>query len=115
MYLYWQEREFVPMNRLLGPLPKNAFVAAARDSIPPARQRITTASSRGSLRGGRARGRTTKHRAEPMSRQGKSNRGKGKKRQRHGTELPDLNVDVLQDDGEQEVNLTQNAPPPEDI
>jgi hypothetical protein len=50
-----------------------------------------------------------------MSRQGKSNRGKGKKRQRHGTELPDLNVDVLQDDGEQEVNLTQNAPPPEDI
>jgi hypothetical protein len=29
----------------------------ARESIPPARQRVTTASTRGSLRGGRWRGR----------------------------------------------------------
>jgi hypothetical protein len=52
-----------------------------------------------------------------VSRQGNNNsgRGKGKKRQRSGTELPDLNDDILQDDGAQEVPLTQNAPPPEDI
>jgi hypothetical protein len=52
-----------------------------------------------------------------VSGQGNSNRGrgKGKKRQRSGTALPDLNVDILQDDDAQEVPLTQNAPPPEDI
>jgi hypothetical protein len=61
----WQEREFVPIDRLFGNINRG--------------------------------------------------RGKGKKRQRSGTALPDLNVDILQDDGAQEVPLTQNAPPPEDI
>jgi hypothetical protein len=91
-------------------LPENTFVAAARESIP----RVTTASTRGSLRGGRGRGRTV---AGSVPAQGNNNkgRGKGKKRQRSVTDLPDLNLDILQDDDVQEVPLTQNAPPPEDV
>jgi hypothetical protein len=50
-----------------------------------------------------------------MKRKGSSKSRKGKKRQRSATDLPDLNLDILQDDDAQEVPLTQNAPPPEDI
>ena len=46
------------MNRVLGHLPENAFVVAARDSIPQPSVRVTTALSRGNLRG-RARGTTS--------------------------------------------------------
>jgi hypothetical protein len=101
-----QEREHVPISRFLGPLLEYAFVAAARESIPPARQRVTTASTRGSLRGGRGRGRSA---ARSVPTQGNNNkgRGKGKKRQRTATDI--------QDDDAQEVPVTKNGPPPEDI
>jgi hypothetical protein len=50
----------VPISRVLGPLLENAFVVAARDSILTSKVRVTTASTRGNLRGrgmGRGRGR----------------------------------------------------------
>jgi hypothetical protein len=76
----FQEREHVPANMFLGPLPENAFVAAARDSIPSGGQRITTASTRGNLRG-RGRGRSNASRAPPKAPKdralGSQNRGKG--------------------------------------
>jgi hypothetical protein len=77
---------------------------------------VTTALTRGSLRGGRGRGRATAT-ARSIPGQGNSNkgRGKGKKRQRSGTDVLDLNLDILQDDDAHRVPLTQNAPPPEDI
>lgn len=50
----------VPPNRAHGPLPdESAFVQAARESIPVARGRQTTATSRGRSTG-RGRGRTNK-------------------------------------------------------
>jgi hypothetical protein len=76
----------VPINRLLGSLQENAFVASARDNIPHSRVRVTTASSRGNLRGGRGRGRTISPREQATSNaaahQGNTStgRGKGKKR-----------------------------------
>ncbi|KAM0842405.1 hypothetical protein ACQ4PT_058394 [Festuca glaucescens] len=81
-----EDGEHVPINRLLGPLPENAFVASARDNIPHSRVRVTTASSRGNLRGGRGRGRTISPREQATSNaaahQGNTStcRGKGKKR-----------------------------------
>ncbi|KAM0842294.1 hypothetical protein ACQ4PT_058448 [Festuca glaucescens] len=62
-----EDGEHVPINRLLGPLPENAFVASARDNIPHSRVRVTTASSRGNLRGGRGRGRTISPREQATS------------------------------------------------
>jgi hypothetical protein len=65
-------------------LPENAFVAAARDTIPEARVRVTTASTRGNLRGrGRGRGASTKEKLkgkapEEISRG--TGRGTGRKR-----------------------------------
>ena len=67
-----QEGEDVPINRVLGPLPESAFVVAARDTIPSNRSRVTTASTRGTLRG---RGRSTATRAARGT-----GTGKGKKR-----------------------------------
>ena len=58
----------MPINRVLGHLPENAFVVAARDSIPQPSVRVTTASSRGNLRGrGRGRGRTSAPRGPARS------------------------------------------------
>lgn len=52
-----EQNEQMPVNRLVGPLPENAFIAAARESMPKPRVRLTTASARGNLRGrGRGRG-----------------------------------------------------------
>lgn len=75
-----EARENVPVDRVLGPLPESAFIAAARENIPESRARVTTASNRGSLRG-RGRGRSTATR-EPSRTQatGSRGRGKGKKR-----------------------------------
>ena len=80
-----QEGENVPINRVLGPLPESAFVAAARDSIPEPRGRVTTATTRGRT-GTRGRGRRTATR-EPSSTnaqdaEGTAGRGitRGKKR-----------------------------------
>lgn len=54
-----QEASFVPLQRETGPLPEESlFVAAARDAMPAGRGRVTTAQTRGSLRG-RGRGRVT--------------------------------------------------------
>jgi hypothetical protein len=39
--LFWQEREQVPTERVLGPLPENAIVQAAS-----VRERVTSASTR---------------------------------------------------------------------
>jgi hypothetical protein len=71
----------VPIARVLGPLPENAFIFSARDSIPEARQRVTTATARGSLMG-RGRGRSTATRAQtrsaPRAQQQSSTRGRGR-------------------------------------
>jgi hypothetical protein len=77
----------------LGPLPENAFVAAARDNIPTSRQRVTTASTRGSLTRGRGRGRSsnrgraTTRREDLVAEQGRTitGRGQGKKMQGNNT------------------------------
>lgn len=68
--------ENVPMERVLGPLPENAFVVAARDSIPQPRARVTTASTRGNLRG-RGRGRSSA-RSNAGKDQASSSRGRRK-------------------------------------
>jgi hypothetical protein len=39
--LFWQEREHVPMERVLGPLPENAIVQVAT-----VREKFTSASTR---------------------------------------------------------------------
>ena len=50
----------MPIQRYIGPLPENTFVVNARDSIPQGNMRVTTASTRGNLRGrGRARSTAT--------------------------------------------------------
>ena len=71
------------MSRVLGPLPGNAFVVATRDSIPQPSVRVTTASSRGNLRG-RGRGRTSAPRGPARSNgtleQGTSSRGRKSKK-----------------------------------
>jgi hypothetical protein len=66
----WQEREHIPVSRILGPLPKNTFVTAARDSITPTRERVTTTTKRGSTRGGRCRGRPSTSRNPKSTDQG---------------------------------------------
>ena len=89
----------MPIDRVLGPLPESAFVVAARESIPQPRARVTTASSRGTLRR-RGRGRTSAPREPGTStvaaEQGNSSRGrrKSKKRSREAstsgtTHVPD--------------------------
>ncbi|CAM0956313.1 unnamed protein product [Alopecurus aequalis] len=44
-----EDRAKIPINRVHGPLPENAFVVQARDYIPNASARVTTATSRGHL------------------------------------------------------------------
>jgi hypothetical protein len=104
------------MEMFLGPLPENAFVQAARDSIPAARNRITTASTRGKLRGrGRGttstRGKKRPQQANPTGRGTASTRGK--KRRTEGSAIPDLNEQV-HDPSIEEVPVSQNAPPNDD-
>jgi IS4 transposase len=71
----------VPIARVLSPLLENAFIVSARDSIPEARQRVTTVTARGSLMG-RGRGRSTATRAQtrsaPRAQQQSSTRGRGR-------------------------------------
>lgn len=71
----------VPIARVLGPLPQNAFIVSARDSIPEARQRVTTATTRGNLMG-RGGGRSTATRAQtrsaPTAQQQSNARGRGR-------------------------------------
>ncbi|XP_047084571.1 uncharacterized protein LOC124695801 [Lolium rigidum] len=130
-----EERDNVPVDRFLGPLPENAFVAAARDSIPEPRARVTTASTRGSLRG---RGRGKGSGRSNSSAQGSGSRGqaKSKKRsaeastsgtphvateipnyaqERRAIDIPDLNDYVITDLNAQEFPFSQNAPPTDDI
>ena len=69
------------MERVLGPLPENAFVIAARDSIPQPSIRVTTASSRGNMiRRGRGRSSAPREsaRSNPGTEQGSSSRGRKK-------------------------------------
>jgi hypothetical protein len=105
-YLVLQQNEQMPVSRLVGPLPENAFIAAARESMPQPRIRLTTASARGNLRGrGRGRGGS---RAPAIAAKG----GRGKRTsQAHGTcdgstsrgrksnkaEIPDLNDEAPDD------------------
>ncbi|KAM0830027.1 hypothetical protein ACQ4PT_066494 [Festuca glaucescens] len=139
-----EERDNVPVDRFLGPLPENAFVAAARDSIPEPRARVTTASTRGSLRGrGRGKGSGRSNAPRPQSKtnslaQGAGSRGEAKSKKRSaeastsgtphvGTEIPnyaqerraidipDLNDYVITDLNAQEFPYSQNAPPTDDI
>jgi hypothetical protein len=80
-HYYWQEHNHVPIDRVLGPLPENAFVAAARDTIPVATVRITTTSTRGTLRG-RSRGKGITNREDstrtPSHQQNSRGRGNGR-------------------------------------
>jgi hypothetical protein len=80
------------MQRLLGPLPENAFVVEARETIPPARQRVTTASIRGSLRGRGGRANNKKKAAEEGGSKPARGRGEGsskrKSTQDGGTKPP---------------------------
>uniref|UniRef100_A0ACD5V2X7 Uncharacterized protein n=1 Tax=Avena sativa TaxID=4498 RepID=A0ACD5V2X7_AVESA len=69
-----EENENVPLTRVQGPLPENAFVVAARDTIPQATRRVTTATTRGRGRG-RGRGRSAGTSAIEPSRGG---RGRGR-------------------------------------
>lgn len=96
----------MPVSRLVGPLPENAFIAAARESMPKPRVRLTTVSARGNPRErGRGRG-GSRAPAVPAT----GGRGKGSS-QAHGTcdgstsrgrksnktEIPDLD-DAAPDD-----------------
>ena len=116
------------MERLLGPLPENAFVVAARDSIPQPKVRVTTASSRGNLvRRGRGRSSAPRESATSCTQtaaQGTSSRGRKKHskitkfsaprptRTQDETFIPDLNdAFILQEDA-QEVLVSQSAPAP---
>jgi hypothetical protein len=65
------------MQRLLGPLQENAFVVEARETIPPARQRVTTTSIRGSLRGRGGRANNKKKAAEDRGSKPARGRGRG--------------------------------------
>jgi hypothetical protein len=119
-----KEREHIPVSRVLGPLPENAFVAAARDSIPPARERITTATKRGSTRGGRGRGRAGAPKNPKATEQGSRGRGKRKRgsvpadqgtsARRIDADIPDLN-ETIPEQQAQEVPVTQNAPTQDDF
>ena len=65
----------MPIQRFLGPLPESDFVVAARDTIPEARVRVTTASTRQAKRG---RGMTTAN-TEPATHQHtRGRRGRGR-------------------------------------
>lgn len=114
-----EEKEHVPIERLLGPLPENAFVVAARESIPAARGRVTTASTRGRSRGRGTRGRSKAPTAEPTGtaeQRSNSTRGRGKGKKRPASEIliPDLNEEVPTINIE-EFFVSQNAPPFDDI
>jgi hypothetical protein len=78
------------MQRLLGPLPENAFVVEARETIPPARQRVTTASIRGSLRARGGRASNKKKATEEGGSKPARGRGKGssKRKSAKGTTPP---------------------------
>jgi hypothetical protein len=71
----------VPISRVLGPLPDNAFIAAARDSIPSVGVRVITASTRGNLRGrGRGRSCATREPAKRKETQGQTGSSRGRKK-----------------------------------
>ncbi|KAM0886359.1 hypothetical protein ACQ4PT_029736 [Festuca glaucescens] len=77
-----EERAHFPPTRTHGPLPQeSSFVQSARDSIPAATVRITTASSRGNLRG-RGRGRTSRAHVPDDGQQATRGRGKGTRKRR---------------------------------
>ncbi|KAM0882954.1 hypothetical protein ACQ4PT_031942 [Festuca glaucescens] len=79
---YIQERAHFPPTRTHGPLPQeSSFVQSARDSIPAATVRITTASSRGNLRG-RGRGRTSRAHVPDDGQQATRGRGKCTRKRR---------------------------------
>jgi hypothetical protein len=113
----------MPISRVLGPLPENAFVVAARDSMPASGVRVTTASTRGNLSGrGKGRGRSGTPRQVEQRTIG-FGRAKGKKRpansqattsQAAQSSIPDLNEQIPNQDV-QEVPLSQSAPTTEDI
>lgn len=107
------------MERVLGPLPENAFVVAARDSIPQPKIRVTTASSRGNLiRRGRGRSSAPREpaRSNAGAEQGSSTRGRKKAskttdfRAPTQTSIPDLNAAYSVQEDAQEVPLSQSAP-----
>ena len=119
------------MSRLLGPLPENVFVVAARDSIPHSKNRVTTATTRGNLRG-RGKGRNQANgaaRSKGPAEQAKSSRGTRNAKKRsveistsattstraRTEEIPDLNAEFIPDVHAQEVPLSQSAPPAEDM
>jgi hypothetical protein len=99
-------------------------VAAARDSIPSARERITTATKIGSTRGGRGRGRTCASRNPKSIEQGSRERGKRKRgsvpadqatsSRRRDDAIPNLNERIPEQEA-QEVLVTQNAPTQDDF
>ena len=126
------------MERVLGPLPENAFVVDARDSIPQPRARVTTAQTAGNLRG-KGRGRSNAGKDQASSSRGRRKAtatplgpddpaARGRKTRRvptstptteevvlvvsnaSGTFIPDLNA--LFEEDAQEVPLSQNAPTP---
>ena len=112
------------MERVLGPLPENAFVVAARDSIPQPGIRVTTASSRGNLMR-RGRGRSSAPRESTTSNeathQGTSNGGRKKAHKtskfnaprpantQAATVIPDLNDPCTLQEDAQEVPISQSA------
>ena len=119
------------MERMLGPLPESAFVAAARDTMPAPRERVTTATRQGNLRGRATRGRSTAGRTQgrgiPQTTQPRENRGRARQQQQqrrrpapdHDAQdmdqgntargIPDLNAFVHESELE-EFPLSQNAP-----
>ena len=114
------------MERVLGPLPENAFVVAARDSIPQPKIRVTTASSRGNLiRRGRGRSIAPREpaRSNAGAEQGSSSRGRKKAskttdfraptqtaRTQPAAVIPDLNAAFSVQEDAQEVPVSQSAP-----
>ena len=103
------------MERVRGPLPENAFVVAARDSLPQARARATTATTRGTGRGKRktpaTRPTVGKQQGASNSR-GRRNTSSNKVQAASTSIIPDLNDVFIPQDHAHEVPLSQNAPPP---
>lgn len=93
--MIFQEKGHIPINRTHGPLPEeSSFVCAARDSIPQARIRVTTANTRGSLRGrGRGRNSSNAGHSEEATRGSGRGKGKGRKRTIGATSSGTANVD----------------------
>ncbi|KAM0866609.1 hypothetical protein ACQ4PT_042520 [Festuca glaucescens] len=78
-----EERAHVAPNRAHGPLPQeSSFVQAARESIPQTRVRVTTATSRGNLRG-RGRGRNSTAHVSNDDHQPSRGRGRGRNTTAH--------------------------------